>query len=121
MRPNIVARIHILSWSKQSVETSQKLRLIGLISPADHDNPFGKWTLCAELWDAPNDEGETLASIQFLSPNAPVDMLQKGKKLELYQGAQHLADIEVLTHNIDRCGMTDTYMSCGPNEPIRVE
>jgi hypothetical protein len=57
---------------------------------------FGQWTLCAELWGPPDEDGRAFAWVEFLSPDAPADALEAGRRFTLYDGPRVAGYVEIL-------------------------
>lgn len=95
METDIVARLNFITalrdkWPTKTVTAQVKL------DSDDVQHPFGRWSLNARLWSPPDHKGNAIATVQLLSPDAPVDELRKGALFGLYLGSTRVANVEIL-------------------------
>ena len=57
----------------------------------DNNEDVGPWSMRAELWDPPNENGMAWAWISFLSPKAPFEVLPPLKPFKLTLGSTVVA------------------------------
>ena len=83
--------------------------------------PFGRWSLCAELWQRPDETGTAMAWVQFLSPDAPTESLRTGERFTLYDGQRPVADVQMVLSKIESSELQDADFLAGERErPRRV-
>lgn len=68
---------------------------------AEAQGEGGPWSMRAELWSPPDDDGNALAWLTFLSPDAPVELLESQPGFDVTLGRTKVATCRL------ELGMTD--------------
>lgn len=99
MHRHIKARIQWLSIDKggrRILPSGPQYSTVARFEDAANEWPNAAWSIIAEFNEPPQVEMETMAIIQFLVAEAPIELLHLGSRFDLLEGERVVAQGQVI-------------------------
>jgi hypothetical protein len=80
---------------RRELPTTLKYRSVARFDE-DPNNTLGSWDVLVRFADPPAYEHPSLATVSFLSENAPMQLLHAGSRFELTEGRKVVARVQIV-------------------------